>query len=72
MESNHTEELATKVLSSIRARIRQSNLTVIPFAAISLPQLAVLSLGLFAPSPNANQILINSLIHKRGYILALG
>lgn len=49
MESNHTEGLATKVLSSIRAGIRQSNLTVIPFAAISLLQLAVLSLGLFAP-----------------------
>lgn len=51
MESNHTEGLATKVLGSIRARIRQSNSTVIPFAAISLPQLAVLSLGLFAPRP---------------------
>ena len=50
MESNHTEGLATKVLSTIKARISQSNLTVIPFAAISLLKLAVLSLGVFAPT----------------------
>lgn len=48
MESNHIEGLAPKVLSSVRARIRQSNLTVIPCAAISLPHLAVLPLALFA------------------------